>query len=184
MTMKKSIGWIAILASIFLGACVSMGPAEVRSVTMPGRNGGTMSIVAHSHRGMPDWMLSTKGLKLDYMVRGNVSQDQLAAVAEAERTCRIYTDTVRPNMAVAAFFDGLLYYGVGYGGLYYGSKAFHGTVARQYGNYGGRATGFIGAGNSIISSGTKTYTFQNCGEGIFNLFPGYDVKVRTNGPQY
>lgn len=117
------------------------------------------------------------------MVKGDVSDDQLAAVAVAEDACRIYTKTVRPNTLVAVASSGVLYAAAGYLGVGLGAKVgFAGAKFSEYGKYGGLANGASGVANGIISGGGKTYTFENCGREIFGMFPGYEVQVLQKSP--
>lgn len=148
-------------------------------LTMPG--GETATIVAHNQR-VPDWMLRRKNLVLNFIVKGNVSQEQLAAVAETERACRIYTKVVRPNDLVAVLSSGVLYAAAGFGGVGAGSQMFSGASFIEYGGYGAAADGVAGLANGVISLGGKTYTFENCGREVLALFPGYGVHVIQKSP--
>jgi len=176
--MKKYM--VAIVAmTVFLDACAGPGALTRIPVTMP--EGQRATIVAHN-QSVPDWMLSKKKLALNYMVRGDVSPVQLAAVAESERACRIYTDTVRPDNLVAVFSSGVLYAGAGYIGVGLGSHAFSGAVHAQYARYGAWATGVAGTANGVITLGGQTYTFENCGREIFDLFPEEEIRVLQKSP--
>ena len=176
--MKKYM--VAIVAmTVFLDACAGPGALTRIPVTMPG--GQKATIIAHN-QSVPDWMLSKKKLALNYMVRGDVSPVQLAAVAESERACRIYTDTVRPDNLVAVFSSGVLYAGAGYIGVGLGSHAFSGAVHAQYARYGAWATGVAGTANGVITLGGQTYTFENCGREIFDLFPEEEIRVLQKSP--
>ena len=178
--MKSKSQWLAaILVSLTLGACASVGPARGISVTMP--DGEKATIVAHN-QSVPDWMLNRNKLALNYIVKGNVGDEQLAAVAATEKACRIYTKTVRPSNLVAVMSSGVLYAAAGYIGVGVGSKAFVGTVPHQYARYGAWATGIAGTANGIITLGGQTYTFENCGREILGLFPGYKVQVIQKSP--
>ena len=169
--------FVAILASvILLGACATQGERKEILVTV-GKEKAT--IVAHE-QSVPDWMLDRDTLALNYVVRGAVSEKQLKAVAEIERACRIYTDTVRPSNLVAVLSHGALYATAGYVGLGVGSRVFTGAVQSQYAEYGFWATGIVGTANGIITLGGQTYTFENCGREVLALFPGYE-KVRILG---
>jgi len=176
--MKKYM--VAIVAmTVFLDACAGPGALTRIPVTMP--EGQRATIVAHN-QSVPDWMLSKKKLALNYMVRGDVSPVQLAAVAESERACRIYTDTVRPDNLVAVFSSGVLYAGAGYLGVGLGSHSFSGVVHAQYARYGAWATGVAGAAGGVVALGGQTYTFENCGREIFDLFPEEEIRVLQKSP--
>jgi len=178
--MKNVIYKIAILAmTVFLGACASAGDAKRISLTMP--NGESVTVVAHN-QSVPDWMLNRDRMKLNFIVKGNVSESQLLAVASTEKACRIYTKTVRPSNLVAVLSETVLYAAAGYIGVGYGAKAFVGTVPHQYAVYGAWATGMAGTANGIITLAGQTYTFENCGREILDLFPGYDVRVLQKSP--
>ena len=164
---------VAVLAGCGAGTMVKI------PVTMPG--GETATIVAHNQIA-PDWMLRRGALALNYVVKGDVSQKQLAAVAAVEGSCRVYTGTVRPNTLVAVFSQGILYGAAGYVGLGLGSMVFPGTIAREYALYGASATGVAGLANGLVSTAGETYTFENCGSQVMALFPGYDVRVLQKSP--
>ena len=178
--MRSKTGLLAILAIFsLLSACASQGPVTKTGFTMPDGERGT--IVAHNQR-VPDWMLARSGLKLNFVVRGDVSDKQLAAVAETERACRIYTGVVRPNNLVAVLSSGILYAGAGAIGLGLGAQAFTGAVANQYARYGAWASGLSGLANGTITLGGKTYTFENCGREVLGLFPEYGVHIIQKSP--
>jgi len=179
MKKNSSLILVAILATALLSSCAGPGAIKKIPVTMPG--GQKATIIAHN-QSVPDWMLSKKKLALNYMVRGDVSPVQLAAVAESERACRIYTDTVRPDNLVAVFSSGVLYAGAGYLGVGLGSHAFSGAVHAQYARYGAWATGVAGTANGVITLGGQTYTFENCGREIFDLFPEEEIRVLQKSP--
>ena len=174
------VGFAVILVAILAG-CASMGPRVEIPVNMPGPEGGKATIVAHNQQ-VPDWMLAKDKLQLNYIVKGDVTAEQLAAVGEAECACRIYTGTVRPNNLVAVLSSGVLYGAAGFAGLGAGAQVFPGASFVTYGPYGAAANGLAGVANGIISLGGKTYTFENCGKEIFDLFPGYNVKVLQKSP--
>lgn len=179
MNLKRSRTAILAVATLFFGACASPGGMIKEPITMP--NGEKATIVAHS-QSVPDWMLDKDKLALNYIVRGEVSEKQLAAVAETERACRIYTGTVRPNNLVAVLSSGGLYALAGYVGVGVGSRAFTGAVQSQYAKYGAWASGTAGIANGMITVGGQTYTFENCGREILGMFPAYDVKVLQKSP--
>ncbi len=177
--MKKKLQWfVAILAMLAVSACATQGERKEILVTM-GKEKAT--IVAHE-QSLPDWMLDRDTLTLNYIVKGNVSKKQLAAVAETERACRIYTDTVRPSNLVAVLSQGALYAGAGYIGVGIGSQVFTGAIQSQYAEYGAWATGIVGMANGIITIGGQTYTFENCGREVLALFPGYRVRIIGKSP--
>lgn len=173
---------LAVLASLLLSACATQGPPKYIGVTMP--DGEKATIVAHN-QSVPDYMLSRDSMKLNYIVKGGVSEKQLAAVAETERACRIYTETVRPHSLVAVLSSGVIYSIAGAAGLYFGSAAFAGAthaLQKEYAEYGAWASGTGGTANGLISLGGQTYTFESCGREIFTLFPGYNVRVLNKSP--
>jgi hypothetical protein len=176
----KNQSWIIALAmSTLLGACAGPGKVMKISVTMPEAEKAT--IVAHDQKAL-DWMLDEDQLALNYMVKGDVTDKQLAAVAEAERACRIYTKTVRPNNLVAVVSGATVYALANGVGIGLGAKAFAGAKYRDYQRYGAAAGAFGGAANGIIALGGQTYTFENCGQEIFSLFPGYKVRIVQKSP--
>ncbi|HVB20218.1 MAG TPA: hypothetical protein VNF51_02995 [Candidatus Paceibacterota bacterium] len=178
--MRNAARLIAILASITLfSACATQGKAVKIGLTMP--DGERATIVAHN-QSVPDWMLAQDKMKLNYLVLGDVSKKQLAAVAEAEHACRIFTDTVRPSNMVAVLSSGVLYATAGYVGVGVGAKVFAGVSANQYAHYGAWASGVGGMANGMATLGGQTYTFENCGREVLALFPGYDVKVLQKSP--
>lgn len=159
--------------------CAGPGGVTRIPVSMPG--GQKATIVAHN-QSVPDWLMSRDKLALNYIVKGDVSDKQLAAIAEAEKVCRIYTQTVRPHDLVAVLSHGVLYAAAGYVGVGLGAKALAGVEYTDYAKYGAYATGFAGAANGIVTRGGQTYTFENCGREILYLFPGNDVKVLQKSP--
>ncbi|MFA5996204.1 MAG: hypothetical protein WC790_00560 [Candidatus Paceibacterota bacterium] len=171
---------IAVLAmTVLLGACAGPGPRVNISVTMP--DGERATIVAHQ-QAVPDWMLDRGKLALNYIVKGEVGAKQLAAVAETERACRIYTDTVRPSNLVGVVSSGVLYAAAGFIGVGIGSQAFTGAVQSEYATYGAWASGVSGTANGVVTLGGQTYTFENCGREVLGLFPGYEVRVLNKSP--
>lgn len=174
--MKKIV--LSATVALSLGACA---PGEVTriQVTMP--RGEKATIVAHDQT-VPDWMLSRDKLALNFIVKGDVSSEQLTAVSEAERACRIYTGTVRPNNLVAVLSQGALYATAGFVGVGLGSQAFAGVNSLAYGAYGAGASGMAGLANGTVSLGGQTYTFENCGREIFDIFPDYKVRILQKSP--
>lgn len=175
---------IAILASItMLSACV--GPGALTKIPLTDENGRLATLVAHNQIA-PDWMLDRDQLALNYLVRGDVGEKQLAAIAEAERGCRIFTKTVRPNNLVAVISSGVIYAAAGGIGLYFGSAAFTGAThlyQRQSAEYGAKVSGAGGVANGLITLGGQTYTFENCGvQVITKLFPSAGVSVVQKAP--
>lgn len=172
--------WIAVLASMifFLTSCASVGERKNIPVTIGNER---VTIVAHNQP-LPDWLLDKDTMAINYIVKGDVSEKQLAAVAETERACRIYTNTVRPGNLVAVLSHGVLYATAGYIGVGVGSRVFAGTVQSQYAEYGAWATGIVGMANGIVTFSGQTYTFENCGREILALFPQYKVRVLQKSP--
>jgi hypothetical protein len=176
MEMEKV--FLLALASAIAG-CAGPGELKSISVTMPG--GERATIIAHNQQ-VPDWMLSREKLAFNYVVKGDVSERKLAAVGEAERACRVYTESVRPHNLVAVLSQGVLYAAAGYVGVGIGAHAFTGANATQYAKYGAAATGFAGAANGMVTMGGQTYTFENCGREVLALFPNYEVRVLNKSP--
>ncbi len=178
--MKTTLHRLVILAAVFLlGACAS--PGGIREIPLSMPDGGQATIVAHN-QSVPDWMLARDKLALNFIVKGKVSDQQLAAVAAAEKACRLYTGTVRPNDLVSVLSNGVLYGVAGYIGGDLGSRAFPGAVPSQYGRYTGDATSLGGMANGIVSLGGQTYTFESCGREVFGLFPEYRVRILMKSP--
>ena len=178
---KKNLfqGLAVLVMSFILVACAGPGARTEIPVTMP--NGEKATIVAY-RQSVPDWMIARDKLAINYIVKGEMSPARLAAVAEAERACRVYTGVVRPSELIAVLSSGILYAAAGFVGVGWGSQAFAGAVASEYAKYGAAATGFAGVANGVISQGGKTYTFENCGKEILSLFPGYEVRVLNKSP--
>ena len=170
---------LVAMAMFLMAACAGPGKLTRIAVNMP--DGGKATIVAHNQIA-PDWLLDRKKLALNFIVKSDVSSKQLAAVAETERACRIYTKTVRPSQLVAVASSGVIYAAAGYIGVGLGSKAFDYAVTSQYAKYGALASGFGGVANGIISAGGQTYTFENCGREVLALFPEYQVHVLQKSP--
>jgi hypothetical protein len=167
------------LSAAILSACASPGELVAISLTMP--RGEQATMYAHNQQ-VPDWLLDTNRLALNYIVLGKATAEQVAAVAEAERACRIYTKTVRPNEWVAVGLNGALYLAAGFVGGGAGSQVFSGANFIKYGLDTGAVYGAGGLANGVIQMGGKTYTFENCGREILNLFPGYGAHVMQKSP--
>ncbi len=165
---------VAVLAVLLIAGCATQGDAVRIGITMP--DGERATIVAHN-QSVPNWMLARESLALNFIVKGDVSAKQLAAVAETERACRIYTGTVRPNQLVAVLSSGVLYAIAGGIGVGLASQAYPRAVMSEYARYGATTGGFAGMANGVVNLGGQTYTFENCGAGVLSLFPGYDVRV-------
>ncbi len=170
---------LAALAALSLGACAAMGPEKDIAVTMP--DGERATIIAHE-QSVPDFFLSRDGMKINYIVRGEPTDKQRAAVAAVEKACRLYVGVVRPSNLVAVIANGAVYATAGYIGLNLGARAFAGADPVQYGRYGAAASGFAGAANGVVTIGGQTYTYENCGREVFDLFPHYGVHVLQKSP--
>lgn len=171
---------VAVLAiATLLSACATQGDPQKIKATLP--DGEVLTIVAHP-QSVPDWMLDGSTLKANFMVKGDVTPRQLAAVAEIEKMCRIYTGTVRPSNLVAAVSSGVLYGIAGFIGVGLGSQAFAGAVFSEYARYGGAASGFAGAANGVISSAGQTYTFENCTTTALGKVLQYGVSGLNRSP--
>lgn len=177
--MKTLQTGIVILAALLLGACATQGEREELPLTYP--DGEKLTLVAHK-QWSPDWLLDGSKMKLNYIVKGDVTPKQLAAVAKTEEACRIFTEKVRPNDLVAVFATGVLYTAAGYVGVGLGAKAFTGVSSSQYARYGAAATGMAGAANGVITLGGKTYTFENCGREALSIVSQYGVRVLNKSP--
>ncbi|HUQ30206.1 MAG TPA: hypothetical protein VM103_01660 [Candidatus Paceibacterota bacterium] len=166
--------------TILIGACATQGEPIAIKVNMP--QGEHATIIAHP-QSVPDWLLDPSTLKFNYIVKGDVSDEQLAAVAEGERACRIYTSEVRPNRLVSVIADGVVYGAVGYVGGGVGSLAFAGAVFEQYAENMAAVGGISGGiGNGIVTLGGATYTFENCGKQLMEIFPKYGIHIMQKSP--
>lgn len=179
--MNKILSLTAILAAVVLATgCASVGPPTDIPVLMPG--GQKATIVAHNQR-VPDFLLAKDKLALNYIRKGEMSENQLAAVSEAERACRIYTDTVRPSNFVSIMSSTGIYALAGWIGVGLGSQAFSGVHTAQYAQYGMWASGTAGAANGAMSLGGQTFTFENCGRDLLTMFPEYNnIRVIMKSP--
>lgn len=176
---RRLQGIVITIMFLLTTACVGPGERQKIDVTMPG--GETATIFAHNQQ-VPDWMLDREKLAVNFAVKGKVSAKQLAAVAETERACRLYTGTVRPNNLVAVLSGGVLYAATGALGGGLGSMAITGAIASEYAQYSASALGTAGVANGIITLGGQTYTFENCGRELLALFPDYKVRVLQKSP--
>lgn len=171
---------LAVMATLMLGACAGPGARVEIPFTLP--TGKTGTLVAHN-RQVPSWLIADNGYALNYMYTGELSKDKLAAVAEAERACRLYTGTVHPSNLVAVVSGGFLYGVIGFpiGGL--ASKAFTGAQFNEYAKYFSIASAGGGLSNGIITLGGKSYTFQDCGEVVLSSDSAYkDIKILRDNP--
>ena len=176
--MFKSLAvGLAVLAAILAG-CTSVPERKIVTATMP--RGEKLTIVAHDRK-VPDWMYSDDALRVDFLVRGDVTEEQLKAVAAAENACRIYVDTAHPSRLVAVATNGLLYLGSGALGVGLGAKEFlnpRATVGSDYYGYGATAGAFNGLASGLVSSGGRSYSFQNCTANMMSaVFQTYQVRA-------
>lgn len=179
MKQRSVVSCVAMLMTFTLAGC-GAGTLTRRVVVMPG--GEVATIIAHDQQA-PDWLLDTDKRKLNFVVKGNVSQNQLAAIAAVESQCKLYVGDVHPSNIVAIGSTAVLYAIAGFGGVGLGSQALSNMLSFvDYGKYGAAATGLAGAANGIISLGGKTYTFQNCGREVLDLFPKYGIRVLQKSP--
>jgi hypothetical protein len=178
--MKNVLCKIATLAiMVLLVACATQGERKDIVATYP--NGEKLTIVAHE-QWSPDWLLDGSKLKLNYLVKGDVSEKQLNAVAVTEKACRLYTSTVRPSNLVVVLSNGVIYALAGGIGLKIGSAAFPGVDTNRYFKYGAAASGAAGAANGTISLGGQTYTFENCSKEALDAVSQYGVRVLEKSP--
>ncbi len=177
--MTRKLYMLAIMAMLTFTACIGPGPREEVRLKMP--DGETATIFAHNQQ-VPDWMLDREKMAINFVLKGSVSKKQLAAVAETERACRLYTGVVRPNNLVAVLSSGVLYAAAGALGGGLGSMAITGAVASEYAQYSASALGSAGLANGIITLGGQTYTFENCSREVLGLFPNYKVRVLQKSP--
>lgn len=177
--MKKSMKGVAIATALMLAGCATQGPAEYIHGTMP--HGEKYTMVVHP-QSVPDWMLDPDKLKLNWVVKGDVTRDELAAVASVQGSCRLYTHDVRPSQLAAVFLNGVLYAGAGFLGIGLGSEAFAGARFAEYAKYGAAGEGVPGVANGIVTLGGATYTFENCGRTVLDLFPNYGVHILQKSP--
>ena len=158
------------------------GPGLVARTPLVMPDGEKATIIGHNQI-VPDWMLADTDRALNYVVKGDVSEKQLAAVAAVEDACRMYVDDVHPSNLVAVGTSAVLYALSGFLGVGAGSQALPGSTSfLLYGGYGAAATGLAGVANGVITLGGKTYTFQNCGREVLDLFPQYKIRVLQKSP--
>lgn len=178
--MKKNLyAGLAVLAALLLVGCVSVGERVTIPIVAP--DGERLTIYAHQ-QSVPDWMLARDSLKLNFMVKGEVSEKQLQLISTVEKSCKLFTDTVRPNEAVAIFANGALYAVAGFIGVGLGSQYFQGAKFIEYAMYGGSATGFAGLANGVITLGGQTYTFENCSREALSRLPQYGIGALNKSP--
>jgi hypothetical protein len=182
METKKFV-WVGfVVVLVMLAGCCGPGELTKIAVNMPGEHGGKATIVAHN-QWAPDYLLDRKKLAFNYMVKGDVSEEQSAAIDKGERGCRIYAGTVRPSNFVTVLSDAGLLALLSGGGVALGARAFSPAVhTNQYGAYGAGAGGGAGTASGIMSLGGQTYTFENCGSNLFALFPGYEIRILQKSP--
>lgn len=174
--MKRNMwcGLAILLMAVMVTACAGPGVRKEIPFTMP--EGEKLTIVVHNQIAT-DWMLSKDKLALNYIVKGDVSEKQLAAIATVEENCRIYTGAKQPNKLVAVLSSGILYGTAGFIGIGLGSQAFKGVNSLAYGAYGGVAGFTGGVANGVVNLGSQSYIFENCGRDVFNTSPNYKVRV-------
>lgn len=178
--MSKILQKVALVAALALSACAGPGTLETIPVDLGG--GQKATIYVHNQQ-WPSWMLATDKLAFNYVVKGEQTEEQLTAIAGAEKACRIYTNKSRPNELVGVLLNGTLYAVTGFLGTGGGAAlAFKGASFRDYGEYGGTSYGGGGVANGIVQEGGKVYTFQNCGREIFSLFDRKDIRIMQTSP--
>jgi len=187
-TVRKAVSVIitlillAVATAWLLVTSGCAGPGALKRIPLTDENGQPATLVAHNQI-FPDWMVDGDQLAINYLVSGSVGSKQLAAIAEAERGCRVYTHTVRPNELVAVLSHGTLYAIAGAIGVGLGAEVFAGAQWREYAQYGAFVSGFAGAANGIVTTSGKTYTFENCAERVITkLFPNAGVTVIQKSP--
>jgi hypothetical protein len=163
--------FVAAALMFSLGACVSAGEVRKHTAVMP--RGERLTIVDHNIQG-PRWLQSTDSLAMDFVVKGDVTDEQLKAVAAVEDSCKLYAHDSQQGKLVAVLSDGILYAVAGFIGVGGGSQAFPGAKFFQYGAYGAGAGATSGMAYAILSDG-KTYAFDNCAVQMFDADPQYKV---------
>ena len=173
---------LVALATV-LGLAGCFGPGELTRIPLEMPDGTKATILTHNQMA-PEWLLARDKMKLNVIVRGEVSAEQLEALSRTEQACRIYTKMSRPNDLVIVLSSGVLYSLAGFVGVGAGSQALQGAPSFvAYGGYGAAATGVAGLANGVITLGGKTYTFENCGrEALESVFPQYRIHVLQKSP--
>lgn len=174
--MLKLISRGLATVTVCVGIIGCAGPGELMQIPVNMGSGHTATIYAHNQQ-VPSWLLATDTLTLNYIVKGNQTQEQLLAVAGAEKACRLYTKTSRPNELVAVIANTAVYAGMELPFAMYGATLFKGAKVLQYGGDAAAEEAGGGSGNGIIQMGGKVYTFQNCGHELFELFKIPDIQI-------
>lgn len=173
--MKKGFRRIAVMAmAIFLVACATQGDPVRIQFTMP--RGEVNTIVAHSQLA-PDWAMSISDWKMNYLVKGDVTTEQLKAIAIVEKNCRLYAKTVQPNVAVTIVADAALVaaftaLGVGIGAHYLAKNIDESAYVR----YGAAAGAGAGAATGVMSGGSIIYAIETCFRDVTNANANYGIK--------
>lgn len=164
--MTGIVRGIAILATVVLGACAGPGKMIKESFIIDGQRG---TMLTYDQQG-PKWTLDVNRMKMSVIVKGDLTERQLAAIAEGERVCRIYADATHPSNLVAVVSDGVLYGALGYIGAGIGAHAFPRAIPDEYARYVGTVAAASGVGTGIRSIGSKKYSFENCSQMIMANF--------------
>ena len=179
--MKRRLVLIAVVTVAMFGiGCAGPGTLEKFSATYP--EGEVLTVAVHDQK-VPSWMLAKDKLAINYMVKGEITPKQLAAVETTEKLCRLYTGKAQPSDLVLVLSQGVLYGLAGYTGVGLGAHAFGSAVhPNEYAQYGASATGLSGVANGTISLGGKVYTFENCSREALDIMSQYGVRVLTKNP--
>ena len=171
---------VATLAMVLLAGC--FGPGEMRTIPIEMPDGSKATILDHNQM-VPDWMLSSDKLALNVLVPGEVTSSQSRAIDEAEKKCRIHAQTVRPSKWVSVGASTVLYGIPEAAGAAAGVQAFSGAIdTAAYVSYVGGVAGGGGFANGVFTLGGQTYTFEDCGRELFDLFKQFNIRVLIKSP--
>ncbi|MSU74553.1 hypothetical protein EXS57_02105 [Candidatus Kaiserbacteria bacterium] len=176
--MKKMIlGRIAILAMmVLLGACAS--PGKLESIPFTGEGGQKWNYLISDQWG-PDFIQDEKKRTVNVLVKGEVTQAQLDAIATTQGVCRI-AESKRPGKWVAAISNGVLYLATGTLGAGFAIRALMpGVRVAQNVQYVSQVGAVSGATGGFINTATgESYLFYLCNHNLIAAaFPTAKITV-------
>lgn len=172
---SKSLFGLAIVAMLVITGCATQGPPERLEYTMPRGEKRTMVV---NPQPLPNWLMSISEWKMNFVVKGTVTDGQLKAVAIIEESCRWFAERAQPpviaeiaaNTVLMSAFSAL---GVGVGAHYLAKNIDEGAYAR----YGGAAGAASGAASGVMAGGGRVYTIQTCLRDLANIDAEYGIRA-------
>jgi len=160
---------------VMVTGCANQGARVEIEFTMP--RGEVNTIVANDQT-LPNWLMSVREWRMNYLVKGKVTDEQRKAVAIIEDVCRKYTKVVQPNVVAEMASNAVLMgafsaLGVGIGAHYLAKN----IDENAYAKYGGIVGAASGAASGVMAGGGRLYTIQTCLRDIANANSQYGIRA-------